>query len=112
MSQTILKFPSPRSGRHNPGSEVRLCFPARVNFIKLQQKVKHDKNVLFARFGIPYSSQGHSEGSKVNLGGLRGHLLHTETFLVVFCGGGGGGEVGACICFQEYCTRIKSYLLS
>ena len=47
------------------------------------------KNVLFARFRIPYSSQGHSEGSKVNLGGLRGHLLHTETFLVVFCRGGG-----------------------
>ena len=34
---------------------------------------------------LRFHVQGHNQGSKVNLRGLRGHLLHTITFLVLTC---------------------------
>ena len=63
---------------------------ARVNFIRLQRKVKLDKKVIHSQDSVGFFFQGqdHSQWSKVSLrgfcgGGGGGHLLHFVTFLVL-----------------------------
>ena len=62
---------------------------ARVNFIRLQRKVKLDKKVTHSQDSVGFFFQGqdHSQWSKVSLrgfcGGGGGHLLHFVTFLVL-----------------------------
>ena len=67
MSQIQIKVFIPKVRRvtlrsHSQGSEVSLCFPARVNFIKPQQqvKVKLDKKMSYLQdLGFLAQGQGH-----------------------------------------------------
>ena len=83
MSQTKLRCPSPRSGGSQSVSKVRLCVSARMNFIKLQQKVKLDKKLsLFARVGIPCPRSRSQSGVKGQFRGPSGAFV---TYCSISC---------------------------
>ena len=67
MSCRKQNFGSHAQGQegHNQGSEAKL-----QQKIKLDKKVTHLQNLVCLAQG-----QGHTQGSKVSLRGLRGHLL-------------------------------------